>query len=226
MAICGNYIGLRYSLSPTTACMPLLTLNDRSQPRVVHLFIFQLFNPVLFATEGPIVAGQMGMTLAALNGVMSISMSWINTKVPVFSNLIALKDFKELDRVFAVVVRQSSLICGAALGFLLLIVFTLKYFELQIGNRFLPFFPLILLCTATFVNQLISALATYLRCHKEEPFLVQSIVMGLLTAASTFILGHAFGLNGIVIGYSALVIIGSLIWSLLIFYKKRELWHT
>ena len=32
-------------------------------------FIFQLFNPVLFATEGAVVAGQMGMTLAALNGI-------------------------------------------------------------------------------------------------------------------------------------------------------------
>src|ERR1035437_9872245 len=52
-------------------------------------FIFQLFNPVLFATEGAVVAGQMGMTLAALNGVQSLSMAWITTKVPLFSGLIA-----------------------------------------------------------------------------------------------------------------------------------------
>lgn len=32
-------------------------------------FIFQTFTPVLFATEGAIVAGQMGMTLQALNAI-------------------------------------------------------------------------------------------------------------------------------------------------------------
>lgn len=48
-------------------------------------FIFQLFNPVLFATEGPIVAGQMGMTLAVLNAILMFTLSWINTKVPIFS---------------------------------------------------------------------------------------------------------------------------------------------
>ena len=54
-------------------------------------FIFQLFNPVLFATEGPVVAGQMGMTLIALNAIQAFSMSWLNTKVPLYSNLIAKK---------------------------------------------------------------------------------------------------------------------------------------
>ena len=35
-------------------------------------FIFQLFNPVLFATEGAVIAGQMGMTLTALNAIQSL----------------------------------------------------------------------------------------------------------------------------------------------------------
>ena len=59
-------------------------------------FIFQLFNPVLFATEGAVVAGQMGMTLAALNGIQSLSLSWLNTKVPLYSRLIALKDYEQI----------------------------------------------------------------------------------------------------------------------------------
>jgi hypothetical protein len=52
-------------------------------------FIFQLFNPVLFATEGAVVAGQMGMTISVLNGIQALSMSWISTKVPLCSGLIA-----------------------------------------------------------------------------------------------------------------------------------------
>ena len=37
--------------------------------------IFQLFNPVLFATEGSKIAGQMGMTMVAISGISSISIS-------------------------------------------------------------------------------------------------------------------------------------------------------
>lgn len=188
-------------------------------------FIFQLFNPVLFAIDGPIVAGQMGMTLAALSGVLSISLSWINTKVPLFSTLIAKKDFEELDFIFNKTVKQACLICGFCLIILILAVVGLRYLQLSISDRFLPIFPLVLLCLATFINQFVSALATYLRCHKQEPFLIQSIIVGILTASSTLILGNSFGLNGIVIGYCSIILFVSLIWSLIIFRNKKRIWH-
>ncbi len=189
-------------------------------------FIFQLFNPVLFAIDGPVVAGQMGMTLAALNGILAVSLSWINTKVPLFSTLIAKKEFGNLDSIFNKTVKQACLICAFGLAALVGCVFSLKHFNLSIADRFLPIFPLVLLCVATFINQFVSALATYLRCHKQEPFLIQSVVLGILTALSTLLLGHYFGLYGIVIGYTSLVMSVSLIWAISIFKNKKKLWHT
>ena len=50
--------------------------------------IYQLFTPVIFATGGAIIAGQIGMTLQVLNGIQALSMSWINTKIPLLSNNI------------------------------------------------------------------------------------------------------------------------------------------
>jgi O-antigen/teichoic acid export membrane protein len=188
-------------------------------------FIFQMFNPVLFATEGAIVAGQMGMTLAALSGVLSVSLSWINTKVPLFSGLIAKKQFKELDLIFNRTLKQANLICILCLCILVGAVMIMKALHLEIRNRFLPLTPLILLCLATFVNQLVSALATYLRCHKQEPFLVQSVVLAILTGSSTIVLGKFFGLNGIVIGYCSIICLISLTWSLIIFKSKKKQWH-
>ena len=73
-------------------------------------FVFQLFNPVLFATSGAVVAGQMGMTLAAVNGIASFSSSWISTKVPTFSGLIALRDYVKLDRLFNITMKQLGVI--------------------------------------------------------------------------------------------------------------------
>jgi len=188
-------------------------------------FIFQLFNPVLFATEGAVVAGQMGMTLAVLNGVSSLSMTWINTKVPLFSTLIAKHDYNNLDIIFNRIVKQTCSSCALFLVILVAFVQILKHNHFFIGNRFLPIFPLLLLSVATFFNQYIYAIATYLRCHKQEPFLMQSITMGLLIAFSTILLGKHFGVNGITIGYTTLGLLIGLPWSVWIFINKKRVWH-
>lgn len=189
-------------------------------------FIFQLFNPILFATEGAIVAGQMGMTLQALNGISSISMSWISTKVPVFSQYIAKKDYQTLDNTF-----NTALAGLLKVNMILLVIFNvgvvfLKLEHFKFSDRFLPLLPTIILSTICFINQLVFSWATYLRCHKSEPFLVQSIVFGALVSISTVVLGKQYGLIGIVGGYGFLTLFISLIWSYFLFVNKKKLWHS
>lgn len=188
-------------------------------------FVFQLFNPVLFATEGPVVAGQMGMTLAALNGISALSMSWINTKVPFFSTLVAQKKYDELDAVFKLTIQQLIFVNVLLISVFIMIVFGLKMLGMSLGERFLGLLPLIFLALTVIVNQAIFSWATYLRCHKQEPFLVNSIVAGFLCAVSTLLLGHLFGLMGIVGGYTVLTIFVGLPWGYLIFKTKKTGWH-
>ncbi|MDD3322936.1 MAG: hypothetical protein PHS59_15975 [Paludibacter sp.] len=193
-------------------------------------FIFQLFNPVLFATEGAVVAGQMGMTLAALNGITSLSMSWMSTKVPLYSNLIALKKYFQLDSIFSKTLKQSAFINGFAIIFLFLVVYFIRHFHLVIGgmylgDRFLNYLPMILMMAPVFLNQFILSWATYLRCHKKEPFLLISIVTGILCCLSTVFLGKYFGVYGITIGYCSITFF-TFIWGYWIFLKKRNEWHS
>lgn len=188
-------------------------------------FIFQLFNPVLFATEGAVVAGQMGMTLAALNGIFSLSISWMTTKVPLFSGLIAQKKYVDLDRIFDKTLKQSLVINGLGLVVLFIVIYGLRYFNIPLGNRFLPYLPLILMMFPIFMNQIVSSWATYLRCHKQEPFLVNSIVGGVATSLSTILLGKFFGVNGMTMGYCIITFINGIIWGLYIFINKKKEWH-
>lgn len=189
-------------------------------------FIFQLFNPVLFATEGPIVAGQMGLTLQALNGISSLSLSWINTKVPTFSTYIAKKKYSELDQVFNKTLLQLSAVNSFLVLTFIVGIVVINTLNLSFATRFLPFIPLLVLCFVTIVNQLISCWATYLRCHKKEPFLVNSITIGILTALSTILLGKFFGLKGIVYGYGIISVLLALPWAYFIFRKKKLEWHA
>ncbi|MGM9476208.1 lipopolysaccharide biosynthesis protein [Pedobacter sp. GSP4] len=185
-------------------------------------FIFYFFNPVLFATDGPIVAGQMGMTLAVLAGISSISMSWINTKVPLFSSLIAKRNFKELDSIFKKVVLQLSSVNILGLMTFIFGIIIMVYLKTEYSNRFLPITAVVLLSIVTLVNQFVGSWATYLRCFKKEPFLLASIVVAGLCVASTLILGHAYGVMGMVYGYTSIVMFISLPWAFAIFKIKSS----
>ena len=192
-------------------------------------FIFQLFNPVLFATEGPIVAGQMGMTLAVLNGIQALSYSWLNTKIPLYSRLVALKDYKQLDKIFNLTLKQMTFVCFCLLMIMLIGIGGLRFFEVSIngnllGNRFLPYIPMLLMMATLFINQYVTSWATYLRCHKKEPFMVNSICGAIANALSTLILGKYFGLYGITIGYFTITL-AFMPWGYYLYKSNKEKWH-
>ena len=192
-------------------------------------FIFQLFNPVLFATEGAIVAGQMGMTLQALNAISAFSMSWLNTKVPLYSRLIALKDYAQLDAIFNKTLKQMVAICAFLLVSFYSFIALLRETQFQIGDtifadRFLDYLPMLLMMMPIFLQQFISSWATYLRCHKKEPFLLNSIVAGILCMSSTLIFGNQFGLYGVTIGY-CIIELCMFPWGYYLYYSNKKEWH-
>jgi len=192
---------------------------------VASYFIFQLFNPVLFAYEGAVVAGQMGLTLSVLNNVLALSVSWVSTKIPLWSGYIARREYAALDTSFDRTLKQSSFINLAGLIALFMLVVGLRSFGLKIADRILPYFPLVMLMVSLFFNNLINGWATYLRCHKREPFLYQSIVVGVLCGASTLLLGKYYGVKGVTTGYTFITVFISAIWALNLFIKNKKLWH-
>lgn len=192
-------------------------------------FIYQLFNPVLFATEGAVVAGQMGMTLAALNGIQALSSSWQNTKIPLYSRLIALKDYKQLDTIFNKTLKQMTSICLFLLVVMMIGIWGIRYLNIHLGeellaDRFLKGLPMLFMMITAYMNQYVSSWATYLRCHKKEPFLIYSIVSGIACCISTFILGKYYGLYGITGGYCC-IIMALFPWAYHIYKTKKLKWH-
>lgn len=193
-------------------------------------FIFQLFNPVLFATEGPVVAGQMGLTLSALSSIQGFSISWLNTKIPLFSKLIALKDYIQLDSIFNQTVKQMTLICLLLLVLFFVMIGVLDITQLRLGgnvlaNRFLPYIPMFLLMITVYLQQYTNSWATYLRCHKEEPFMIMSIIGAVALGSSTIVCGHLFGLYGVTIGYTILSVL-LFPWGYFIYKNKKKEWHN
>ncbi|MEJ7826671.1 MAG: hypothetical protein WKF91_00690 [Segetibacter sp.] len=191
-------------------------------------FIFQFFNPLIFAFEGPVVAGQLGITLAAFNGISVIAMAWINTKIATFSMQIAKKDYEELDNLFFLTLRQSvSIIIFLVMSFLsVLYLLQTTYSVLtSVGLRFLPVKSAIVIGVTTIVNQVIFSLATYLRCHKEEPLFICSLVGAVCTLFCSYFFAKWFGVFGMLLSNCLLTLLLGLVWVTIIFFNKRKLWH-
>lgn len=185
---------------------------------------FQIFNPVLFATEGSIIAGRMGMTLIVFNGITSLAMSWISTKIPVLSGHIALKEYVKLDALFFKTFRQGFFICLLLVIFYLSGIQILDGWDIQLVTRFLSIDLLVLLSLVTLSNIVVFFLAVYLRCFKKEPYLYMSLAMGSATTLSTILLGYKFGVYGIVVGYTCLSLFMYLPWAIRVFVVKKKEW--
>jgi O-antigen/teichoic acid export membrane protein len=189
-------------------------------------FIFQLYNPVLFAYKGPVAAGQMGMSLNVANALSSVAIAWINTKAAPFGTMIARKEYSKLDRLFFSALRQSFAVCVVGGLVVWLGAIYLNWAHFSFAHRLLDPLSLGLLLLTTLLNIVIFAEALYLRAHKQEKFLLNSVLGAILVSASTYFLGRSYGALGIVGGSLIIGLILGLPLGTYTFVKYRKMWHA
>ena len=193
-------------------------------------FIFRLFSPLLFAmhghVRGPILAGQMGVSLSVTTAIAAIALGWVVTKAAPFGSLVARRDWKQMDRMFFPCLWQSTvaLVLGESAFWLLRL--GLHHVHSRLDGRLLDPLPLALLMLATVSSHVAAAQSIYLRAHKEEPFLVPSLLGGVLVALSSALLCRHFGPTGMMAGYLVVSLVVGLGLGTAIFVRKRREWHA
>jgi hypothetical protein len=189
-------------------------------------FVFQLYNPVLFAYKGAVAAGQMGMSLNLASAIQSISISWMNTKAAPFGSLIARKQYVQLDSLFFRTLKQSFSVCMAGSLVAWCAAIYLNWDHLQVASRILNPISLGILLINTMLNNIVFAQALYLRAHKQEKFLLNSVLGAVLVGCSTFFLGRTYGAIGMVTGTLLVGLLVGLPLGTYTFLKYRRLWHA
>jgi O-antigen/teichoic acid export membrane protein len=189
-------------------------------------FVFQLFNPILFHYWGPVAAGQMGMSLNISNALMSISIAWVNTKAAPFGAMIARKEYVKLDQAFFRALTQSLFVCVSGAAAVCGAVTYLYAVHSRFAHRVLSPFPFAMLLVTMILNHIVISEAIYMRAHKQEKFLVNSIMGAVLMLISSYALGKHFGALGMVVGYLIISTIVGLIVGTFIFLKYRRIWHA
>ena len=209
-----NYIDWRMEIWPLQWRISLSFMSG--------FFIFQLFTPILFAYRGAVEAGQMGMSFSIANALLSIPIAWMGTKSPSFGMLIAKNDYISLNYIFNKAF-SSSLVLVTIIGFFLCVFnYWLHLEHIDIASRLLAPFPFVALIIATILNFITYAQSTYLRAHKQEPFLSISLISAALTALLAFPLGKNFGAEGLMSAYLIICFVVGFGWGSLIFFTKKQ----
>ncbi len=195
----------------------------------------QLFNPILMNFRGPVEAGRMGMSLNVCGTLSSMAIAWMNTKAAPFGRLIARKEYRALDSAFFRALWQSTLAAVLACGAVWLVVEELGRREVRVhgvllAGRLLAPLPLAMLFFGTVGNIVVFAEALYLRAHKQEKFMVNSILGALYIAPLAYGLGRWQNAHGGAWGIAAAYALGTLVIGLgygtYTFWRWRRIWHA
>lgn len=184
-------------------------------------FIFNFMTPVIFAFQGPVEAGRLGLALTVFSAVSTVGISWIVAKIPTFSGHIARQERSALNVLFDHQLRRSlvaTVICSLGVVFAAYIA---GEFAPKVLDRLPPLSTLLMLAAVTVTNAAVFAMATYMRAHKEEPLLLLSIVTALVIGVGVFIGAH-HSLQASVAAYTAATMFVSLPWCALIYVKYRS----
>lgn len=181
-------------------------------------FIFQLFNPLIFAHQGPQAAGKLGLSLAIYSAILALSISWVNAKTPTIARLISSQNKAELNPLFKKLVVKSSVInILCSIGFISFIYVIKKYYP-STSDRLADISVLIILACISAINHIIFCLAIYMRSHKQEPMLLNSIVTGFLVGISIYYVSSISVFDTILVYFLVLSFI-CLPWTLILFRK-------
>lgn len=180
--------------------------------------IFNLFTPMVFSRHGAIEAGRLGMALTVFSAISTIGMSWVNAKAPNFTMHIARGERRELNILFKALFLRSTIVIALTSAGVVVVAWYLNQLGLPLMMRIASPSVLAVLAVVTIANSMVFAMAIYMRAHREEPMLTQSIVGGLLVACAVYI-GSIYGVLTMMLLYMLISIFFSLPWTVWLFIK-------
>jgi len=184
--------------------------------------MLQLFVPIIFFISGPSQAGQMGLSLSVASAILGLSISWVNTKAPLFGMLVVQKKFDLLDQVFLKSLIQSSFVIIVISIFVYATNIYLVHKDYSLVHRSLPLLPFFFLLLTTVLNNLLFAQSIYLRAFKNEGFMWLYVIIGILVTTSSFVLGPIYGVLGMMICYFVITLVFGFCFGLFVFSSKRK----
>lgn len=159
-------------------------------------FLTQLYTPILFKTQGAVVAGQMGLSITIINMIGLIALSMMTAKVPRLTQLASSGQSFVLYQLFRKGLFSSLLLFGLGGLPLLAILYFLADTEYHV--RFLPWGQFVILMLAIMAANVVNALAMFFRAYRQERLMWLYVLNALLASGLAYLVAPGWGSAGIV----------------------------
>ena len=174
----------------------------------------QVYTPVLMKAQGPIIAGQLGLSLALANTLGFLAQSWIARRVPMLAHAAARNDWQHMKAAF----RFDFIVFFAVygLGSVVLLIIAALFSNHPFVARVLPFWQFACLLLVIFINQALVAIATYLRSFRREPLMMVTLITTMVSLPCAVYGAFAYSSGGVVLGLlgaNVLVALPLTLWS-------------
>ena len=148
---------------------------------IANYVVYSLLVPITFWIEGPVAAGQFGITWYATQSIIEVSGSWFVANVPQYGKFVVLKDRTSLNQLAISSTVKSLGTLTVMIIFILVGLGLLNHFLPELGQRFLETKIVVLLFIFGLLRIVIWSLSVYSRAHKAEPFLYMGIIISPIT---------------------------------------------
>lgn len=186
-------------------------------------FASQIYNPLVFSKYGAAAAGKVGYSLSIITAIYGVSNVWSFLAIPKYNMAVERKEWKYMDQMMKKNICYSIAVYIIGIVFLLG-VYHIPLFRTRFEGRVLPPISIAILAAGYFLLVISYGLSTYLRAHKKEPFMIPSLLNGIIGTLFTILFFNLFGVNyifaGILIANIIVLPISIKIWS-----DFREKWH-
>ncbi len=184
-------------------------------------FIYNFITPVIFAMQGPIEAGKIGLALSVFNSITTLGMSWIYAKIPQFGFYIARNERKELNKLF-----DQNLMHAIVITLFIIIIFLLCFEIINnplIKNRMPTAAVIFILAISALINLIIHSISAYVRAHGDEPMLLNSMTSAILVGFGVYFSAMHSIINVALI-YLAIISLITFPWCYIIFKRYRSIY--
>jgi hypothetical protein len=184
----------------------------------------QINTPILFHTQGAVVAGQFGLSLTVVNTIGLISQSWILRRVPGMAQAAASRDWRRLDHLFW---RDFGISLGVfAAGTATVIGMVTLFADYSAVHRLLPWPQLLGLFVFAFISQFIGGLALHLRSFRREPLVWLSLFGALITVPASFYAARHYSSAGLIAVLAGVNIVVNLPAGVIIWRRCNSIWRA
>lgn len=169
---------------------------------VAAYFLWKAYTPIISLYHGLTLGAQMGMTLQAISTIQLVALAWIQTRVPRIGALLAQGDDRQARAIFRRMLAACMGVYLAGSAAFLALILILQVWKPALADRVLDPLNIVLFEAGMGVTLFISALATYVRAHKIDPFLWVGLINAAVTAALVWHFGRTVGPSGAALAHT------------------------